>query len=362
MVQFDARYLDVPTLQRIVRAADVVLLPYDSPDQVTSGVLTEAVVAGKPVVSTAFPHAVELLSGGAGILVPRRDPAAIARRAAPGAHRARPRGVDGRRLPRDRAQPAVAGGRRAVRGRSVPASCTPARCRPPDVPDAGLRPPRAPEHADRAVRARAAHRAPPRARLLPRRRRPRPRRDGPPAAPDAAGRGPHGDLPALHALRPGRPRAVPQPPRPRGPMDRLRQRGGPLGPRAVGAGHRGARDAGRPRAVGRPRRCGREPPAALALVARHGLRGARRGRGAGGAARQPRRPRAAARTPATCSRDRRIASWPWPDARLTYANAVLPEALVAIGDRAGRRRHPAGRARPSALARRARRPTTGTSR
>lgn len=77
MVQFDARYLDVPTLQRIVRAADVVLLPYDSPDQVTSGVLTEAVVAGKPVVSTAFPHAVELLSGGAGILVPRRDPAAI---------------------------------------------------------------------------------------------------------------------------------------------------------------------------------------------------------------------------------------------------------------------------------------------
>lgn len=77
MVQFDARYLDVPTLQRIVRSADVVLLPYDSPDQVTSGVLTEAVVAGKPVVSTAFPHAVELLSGGAGILVPRRDPAAI---------------------------------------------------------------------------------------------------------------------------------------------------------------------------------------------------------------------------------------------------------------------------------------------
>ncbi|KQY47899.1 glycosyltransferase [Cellulomonas sp. Root137] len=77
VVQFDDRYLDVPTLQRIVAAADVVLLPYDSPDQVTSGVLTEAVVAGKPVVSTAFPHAVELLSGGAGILVPRRDPAAI---------------------------------------------------------------------------------------------------------------------------------------------------------------------------------------------------------------------------------------------------------------------------------------------
>ncbi|WP_421733953.1 glycosyltransferase [Cellulomonas sp.] len=78
VVQFDDRYLDIPTLQRIVASADVVLLPYDSPDQVTSGVLTEAVVAGKPVVSTAFPHAVELLSDGAGILVPRRDPVAIA--------------------------------------------------------------------------------------------------------------------------------------------------------------------------------------------------------------------------------------------------------------------------------------------
>ena len=77
MVEFDGRYLDGPTLRRIVRDADVILLPYDSRDQVTSGVLTEAVVAGKPVVSTAFPHALELLSSGAGILVPRQDPAAI---------------------------------------------------------------------------------------------------------------------------------------------------------------------------------------------------------------------------------------------------------------------------------------------
>ena len=62
----------------MIREADVVLLPYDSRDQVTSGVLTEAVVAGKPVISTGFPHAVELLSGGAGIIVPQRDPEAIA--------------------------------------------------------------------------------------------------------------------------------------------------------------------------------------------------------------------------------------------------------------------------------------------
>jgi glycosyltransferase involved in cell wall biosynthesis len=77
MVDFDATYLDGVSLRRVIRDADVVLLPYDSRDQVTSGVLTEAVVAGKPVVSTNFPHAVELLSGGAGILVPQRDPDAI---------------------------------------------------------------------------------------------------------------------------------------------------------------------------------------------------------------------------------------------------------------------------------------------
>ncbi|OZB87735.1 MAG: hypothetical protein B7X41_11880 [Microbacterium sp. 14-71-5] len=77
-VTFDGRYLSGPALREVVREADVVLLPYDSRDQVTSGVLTEAVVAGKPVISTSFPHAVELLSGGAGILVPQRDPVAIA--------------------------------------------------------------------------------------------------------------------------------------------------------------------------------------------------------------------------------------------------------------------------------------------
>jgi len=77
-VRFEGRYLSGPDLRAVVRGADVVLLPYDSKEQVTSGVLTEAVAAGKPVVSTRFPHAVELLSSGAGLLVPQRDPAAIA--------------------------------------------------------------------------------------------------------------------------------------------------------------------------------------------------------------------------------------------------------------------------------------------
>lgn len=79
LVRFDGTYLSGFALRQIVRDADVILLPYDSRDQVTSGVLTEAVAAGKPVISTSFPHAVELLSGGAGLLVPQRDPSALSK-------------------------------------------------------------------------------------------------------------------------------------------------------------------------------------------------------------------------------------------------------------------------------------------
>ena len=77
-VTFDARYLETSKLSRLVQEADVILLPYDSREQVTSGVLVEAVTAGKPVISTGFPHAVELLSSGAGLLVERQNPDAIA--------------------------------------------------------------------------------------------------------------------------------------------------------------------------------------------------------------------------------------------------------------------------------------------
>jgi glycosyltransferase involved in cell wall biosynthesis len=77
-VTFDATYRDVRSLTRLIQDAAVVVLPYDSHDQVTSGVLVDAIAAGRPVVATAFPHAVELLSSGAGIVVPHRDPTALA--------------------------------------------------------------------------------------------------------------------------------------------------------------------------------------------------------------------------------------------------------------------------------------------
>ncbi|HEX5997220.1 MAG TPA: glycosyltransferase [Jiangellales bacterium] len=77
-VHYDPVYRDEPALSRLIRSADVILLPYDSREQVTSGVLIEAVAARIPVVATPFPHAVELLTSGPGLLVPHQDAAALA--------------------------------------------------------------------------------------------------------------------------------------------------------------------------------------------------------------------------------------------------------------------------------------------
>ena len=79
LVQFEPGFISTERLHVLLREADVVLLPYDSQEQVTSGVLTEAIAAGVPVVATAFPHAVEMLADErGGLVVPQGDPAAIA--------------------------------------------------------------------------------------------------------------------------------------------------------------------------------------------------------------------------------------------------------------------------------------------
>jgi len=77
-VIFDDAYRSVSDLCDLIATAHLVVLPYDSVDQVTSGVLVDAVAAGRPVVSTAFPHAEELLATGAGIVVPQSDSSALA--------------------------------------------------------------------------------------------------------------------------------------------------------------------------------------------------------------------------------------------------------------------------------------------
>ena len=78
VVELNANYLSDSDLAELVASASVVLLPYDSTEQMTSGVLIEAITAGRPVVATEFPHAIELLANGVGILVPHYDPEAIA--------------------------------------------------------------------------------------------------------------------------------------------------------------------------------------------------------------------------------------------------------------------------------------------
>jgi glycosyltransferase involved in cell wall biosynthesis len=76
-VVFHDRYVDLPDLLRFIAAADIYLTPYLGEDQITSGTLAYAFGCGKPVVSTPYWHARELLADGRGVLVPFRDPGAI---------------------------------------------------------------------------------------------------------------------------------------------------------------------------------------------------------------------------------------------------------------------------------------------
>lgn len=77
-VRLADEYLSDEGLRQLISESSLFLLPYDSREQITSGVLVEAIAAGGPVVATRFPHAAELLGTGAGVLVDHRDPIAIA--------------------------------------------------------------------------------------------------------------------------------------------------------------------------------------------------------------------------------------------------------------------------------------------
>ncbi len=78
-VRFVNRFVALGELTRFLHAADLYLTPYLKPDQITSGTLAYAVGSGKAVLSTPYHYAQELLAEGRGILVPYRDPDAIAR-------------------------------------------------------------------------------------------------------------------------------------------------------------------------------------------------------------------------------------------------------------------------------------------
>jgi glycosyltransferase involved in cell wall biosynthesis len=110
-VHFDAFYRNPAMLTALAQSAAVVVLPYDSTDQVTSGVLVDAIANGRPVVATAFPHASELLATGAGIVVDHDDPDALAsalRRVLTQPRLAGDMAAEARRLAPEMAWPAVA--------------------------------------------------------------------------------------------------------------------------------------------------------------------------------------------------------------------------------------------------------------
>ena len=77
LVSFDSGYQTVRALAGHIAGADIVVIPYDSREQVTSGVLAEGLAGGKIIVATQFPHAVEVLASGCGLTVPHEDPVAM---------------------------------------------------------------------------------------------------------------------------------------------------------------------------------------------------------------------------------------------------------------------------------------------
>ncbi|MFZ2031380.1 MAG: glycosyltransferase family 4 protein [Vitreimonas sp.] len=70
-------FVDTELLLDYLTAADVYVTPYLNRAQITSGTLAYAVALGKPVVSTPYWHAEELLADGVGELTPFNDSDAI---------------------------------------------------------------------------------------------------------------------------------------------------------------------------------------------------------------------------------------------------------------------------------------------
>lgn len=76
-IVFVNSFVDTELLLDYLTAADVYVTPYLNRAQITSGTLAYAVALGKPVVSTPYWHAEELLADGVGELTPFNDSNAI---------------------------------------------------------------------------------------------------------------------------------------------------------------------------------------------------------------------------------------------------------------------------------------------
>ncbi|HEX8917275.1 MAG TPA: glycosyltransferase family 4 protein [Chloroflexota bacterium] len=77
-VRFNNRFLSNSELIRYLAATDVYIMAYLNKDQIVSGTLAYAVGCGKAVIATPFTYAEEMLGDNRGIIVPFKDPEAIA--------------------------------------------------------------------------------------------------------------------------------------------------------------------------------------------------------------------------------------------------------------------------------------------
>ena len=72
-LRWDDRFVGEAELLELLAAADLYVTPYRNPAQITSGALSYAAGLGKPIISTPYVHAEELLADGRGCLVPFDD-------------------------------------------------------------------------------------------------------------------------------------------------------------------------------------------------------------------------------------------------------------------------------------------------
>ena len=78
-VHFEDRFVDLDELTRFIAATDIYITPSLNEAQAVSGTLAYAFGCGKPVISTPYWHAKELLADGKGLLVGFEDSTAIAK-------------------------------------------------------------------------------------------------------------------------------------------------------------------------------------------------------------------------------------------------------------------------------------------